>query len=161
MKPFKRGFFLGNQTPTTPLPLSLVSATQVQVGAADTPRALRAARQAFPFLEIITRWSWRCRTTEPPPAPPTSGTAAAKIREPGAATEGLGREGLEGEAEIGPGGRLSQGESGGREGRVRGHGDTGIASLLVALAKADPSGETIRSVQRWACEALLPEQVEI
>lgn len=34
-----------------------------------------------------------------------------------------------------------------------------MASLLVELAKADPSGATIRSMQRWACEAILPEQV--
>lgn len=47
-----------------------------------------------------------------------------------------------------------------RGGRAtRGRGNTGVASLLVALAKADPSGETIRSMQRWACEALVPEQV--
>lgn len=37
--------------------------------------------------------------------------------------------------------------------------NTGVASLLVALAKADPSGDTIQSMQRWACEALLPEKV--
>lgn len=37
--------------------------------------------------------------------------------------------------------------------------DTGVASLLVALTKADPSGDTIRCMQHWAVEALLPEKV--
>ncbi|CAM9888561.1 unnamed protein product, partial [Ectocarpus sp. 8 AP-2014] len=71
-----------------------------------------------------------------------------------------------GEKEVMAGGKESGGEvaataaaaaaaaSGGRS-----REDTGVASLLVELAKADPSGATIRSMQRWACEAILPEQM--
>lgn len=29
----------------------------------------------------------------------------------------------------------------------------------MALAKADPTGETIKSMMRWVCEGLMPEQV--
>lgn len=52
-----------------------------------------------------------------------------------------------------------QEELGGENAPLRNRGDTGVASLLVQLAKADPSGDTIRSMQRWACEAILPEEV--
>lgn len=48
---------------------------------------------------------------------------------------------------------------GGAVNGARGRRDTGVATLLVALATADPSGDAIRSMQRWACEALLPEEV--
>lgn len=34
---------------------------QVQRGTVDAPAGLRAARQAFPFLEMLSRWAWRCK----------------------------------------------------------------------------------------------------
>ncbi|CAM9474243.1 unnamed protein product, partial [Laminaria digitata] len=37
---------------------------EVQRGTKDIPGGLRAARQAFPFLEILARWAWRCETPE-------------------------------------------------------------------------------------------------
>ena len=43
---------------------------------------------------------------------------------------------------------------------VRGRRNTGIAALLVALARADPTGETIKSMMRWVCEGLMPELVQ-
>ncbi|CAN0493121.1 unnamed protein product, partial [Ectocarpus sp. 8 AP-2014] len=111
--------------------------SQVQEGSAEHPRALRAARQAFPFLEPLTRWSWRCRTPE------TSSST-------------------DNDGETGTGDVKEDDTKGGREGsgrRKRGRDNTGVASLLVALAKADPSGETIKSMMRWAIEGLMPEQV--
>ena len=33
----------------------------MQRGTVDTPAGLRAARQAFPFLEMLSRWAWRCK----------------------------------------------------------------------------------------------------
>ncbi|CAM9947475.1 unnamed protein product, partial [Laminaria digitata] len=109
---------------------------EVQEGSSHHPRALRASRQAFPFLEILARWSWFCQTPNTPP--PSSPSPFPSL------------------ASGGDGGGSGSGDGGGR---VRGREDTGVAPLLVALAEADPSGETIRSMQRWACEALLPEQV--
>ena len=145
---------------------------QVQQEIANHPRALRASRQAFPFLEILARWSWFCRT---PPTPPITPTATSTPFSPscarGGGRGGGGAESVDGQRELaGDGGEGGDGDGGGggggggagglsRGGRVRGRGDTGVASLLVALAKADPSGETIRSMQRWVCGALLPEQV--
>lgn len=41
-----------------------------------------------------------------------------------------------------------------------GREDTGVASLLVALGRADPSGDTIRSMQRWVIEAVTPEEAD-
>lgn len=41
--------------------LALYRCCQVQRGTMDTPAALRAARQAFPFLEMLARWAWRCK----------------------------------------------------------------------------------------------------
>ncbi|CAM9485102.1 unnamed protein product [Ectocarpus sp. 6 AP-2014] len=38
--------------------------SEVQRGAVETPGGLRAARQAFPFLEMLTRWAWRCKLSE-------------------------------------------------------------------------------------------------
>lgn len=125
---------------------------QVQEGASERPRALRAARQAFPFLEILARWAWCCHLPLDPGSLPEqmqeNGVDATGVLDgvTGAlSSEGFGSEGGEREARGG--------------GAVRGPGNTGVASLLVALARADPSGETIRSMQRWACEALVPEQV--
>ncbi|CAM9888920.1 unnamed protein product [Ectocarpus sp. 6 AP-2014] len=117
---------------------SLASAfAEVQEGSAEHPRALRAARQAFPFLEPLTRWSWRCRTPE------TSSST-------------------DNDGETGTGDVNEDDTKAGREGsgrRKRGRDNTGVASLLVALAKADASGETIKSMMRWAIEGLMPEQV--
>lgn len=59
------------------------------------------------------------------------------------------------------GGEGQQEELGRENASLRNRGDTGVASLLVELAKADPSGDTIRSMQRWACEAILPEEVRL
>ena len=134
---------------------------QVLEGTSEYPRALRASRQAFPFLEILTRWAWRCHVPPEPAAVPSRDTnAPERTGSRGQADRSILRAALEGGTEIAPGGCWSdRGELG--TGRVgsRGRGDTGVASLLVAMAKDDPSGETIRSMQRWACQALVPEQV--
>ena len=68
---------------------------------------------------------------------------------------------------VGTGGGVAEPEEaglppagGGAVDGARGRRDTGVAALLVALATADPSGDAIRSMQRWACEALLPEEVK-
>lgn len=45
-----------------------------------------------------------------------------------------------------------------QRGRGRGREKTGVATLLVVLAKADPSGGSIRALQRWAVEAVLPRR---
>lgn len=100
------------------------------------------------------RWSWRCRTPDSSADSATNdsgddtsdadtGATAARERSPGC-DEG-GDEGAGGE---------------GKRKGVRGRKSTGVASLLVALAKADPTGETIKSMMRWVCEGLMPEQVQ-
>lgn len=43
-----------------------------------------------------------------------------------------------------------------RRDRGRRRENTGVAALLVALAKADPSGDSIRALQRWVVEAVVP-----
>lgn len=135
--------------------------TQVQRGAAQTPGALRAARQAYPFLEVMARWAWRCSTT------PQELKEGVHARSNGVAASSL----------AGAGAATATSVSAAWEGRDRGEelrGDgtsvavveapvsvelkevqcwrqisnTGVAALLVALAKADPSGDIIQALQR-------------
>ncbi len=151
----------------------------------DVSLGLRASRQAFPFLEMLARWAWRCKIS--PEELATAGkrkksvtksfgkkskrkreaeaaaaAAAAAALEAAAVEEvevaaGVGGEGA-GELE-GDGGEGSGDAAAGVSRGLRGRENTGVASLLVELAKADPSGDTIRSMQRWACVAILPEEV--
>eukprot|EP00903_Cladosiphon_okamuranus_P006600 g6447.t1 len=126
---------------------------EVQERCAEYPRALRAARQAFPFLEPLTRWSWRCKTPDSSPD--------SSMKETGGDSSGTVPDAIAAH-ERGAGCGEGVGEGGARKRkkrRVRGRKDTGVPSLLVALAKADPSGETIKSMMRWVCEGLMPEQV--
>eukprot|EP00903_Cladosiphon_okamuranus_P013411 g12496.t1 len=152
---------------------------EVQRGTVDVPAGLRAARKAFPFLEMLSRWAWRCkisaeeeatagkrrksvtksfgkkskrkRETEEAAAVATAPAAAAAQAggEAGGASQDRKARELSGE-------EAAAGVGGGKE---RSREDTGVAKLLVELAKADPSGDTIRSMQRWACEAILPEEM--
>ena len=182
--------------------------SQVQRGVKDNPGGLRAARQAFPFLEILARWAWRCETPEV--AKKMSSTKSfgkkkfgkkknakgvrkgSKLKQeeegsdvtvlPVAHTTaavgtvgGVAELGVEGSQPSTPpvvkcgtdrnvaegGGEGLKPAGGGFVGGARGRQDTGVAALLVALATADPSGDAIRSMQRWACEALLPEEVRV
>lgn len=161
----------------------------MQRGTTENPAGLRAARQAFPFLEIFARWAWRCQTPEAKPKPATTKRFGKKrekdkseeARAAAARAQLTPTEGTVTEEEVAStsappdsssscggeskGYRVDNdgGGGGGTDsvGKVRGRGleDTGVASLLVALVKADPTGDTIRSMQRWACEAVLPEEV--
>ncbi|CAM9778016.1 unnamed protein product [Ectocarpus fasciculatus] len=142
--------------------------SEVQRGAVETPGGLRAARQAYPFLEMLTRWAWRCKLSEEEEAfagkrkksvtKSFGKKSKKKMREAeAAAAAAAGR----GEEEVMAGGKENGGEAAATADGGRSREDTGVASLLVELAKADPSGATIRSMQRWACEAILPEQVRL
>eukprot|EP00752_Nemacystus_decipiens_P004033 g3692.t1 len=128
---------------------------EVQEGCKEHPRALRAARQAFPFLEPLARWSWRCRTPDGSPDTPTKDCVndASNADTDVVSAHNRSVEGDEGGDEGGAG------EGRGAGMIVRGRKSTGVASLLVALGKADPTGETIKSMMRWVCEGLMPEQV--
>lgn len=134
----------------------------MQNGAREFPKALRAARQAFPFLESLARWAWRCQAPLETNANAATAATAATVTAAAAAaavTATAGQlEGMESQGHVEEGRGSASADQGHRN--RRGREDTGVASLLVALASADPSGETIRSMQRWACEALLPEQVK-
>lgn len=112
------------------------------------------------MISFCERWSWRCRT---PDSSPDSSTKDAEddASDADADTDdnlvGCERSGGSDKGRDG-----DEDEDGGRKRskpRERGRGDTGVASLLVALAKADPTGETIKSMMRWVCEGLMPEQV--
>ncbi|CAM9187780.1 unnamed protein product [Scytosiphon promiscuus] len=123
---------------------------EVHEGSAKYPRALRAARQAFPFLEPLARWSWRCQRPEVSPSP--VGDSHSQSNGIVQANMDIGTTAIHQDGE-----NRTQDRS--RKRKKRGRSNTGVASLLVALAKADPSGETIKSLMRWACEGLMPEQV--
>ena len=142
---------------------------------ADNPAGLRAARQAFPFMEILVRWAWRCHTPElVKNKPPTKNTSkasrtsnkrrnniekrdrmgsAVSVEAPSPAALGHRHRNERQESfEIDGGGVV-------QEGSVRSRENTGVASLLATLAAADPSGETIRCLQRWVCDAVLLDEV--
>lgn len=59
---------------------------QVQRGTVDAPAGLRAARQAFPFLEMLTRWAWRCKIS------PEEEATAGKRKKP--VTKSFGKKKL-------------------------------------------------------------------
>lgn len=127
--------------------------SKVQNAILETPEALRAARQAFPVLEMLSRWAWD--SYDPTGAAIAAGAHAA---ESGSGTAKLPQARLEGGNASGTPKAFSQ--SGMEaERHVDGPKDARVTSLLVALARADPSGDTIRSLQRWAHEAIMPEQV--
>lgn len=128
---------------------------------------------------IFGRWSWRCRTPKPEAAPRADGKDGGKDGGDGGDGGDDGGCAADGGTDVdggfsddgratGWGGEVDGGggESGEQERRKRnrtgggrGRSNTGVAALLVALAKADPSGETIKSMMRWVCEGLMPEQV--
>lgn len=107
----------------------------------------------FPRLLYSERWSWRCRTLD---SSPDSSTKDNGRHTSDADTEAIAARERSAGCDEG-GGKGGSGEGKRRKGR--GRRDTGVASLLVALAEADPTGETIKSMMRWVCEGLMPEQV--
>ncbi|CAM9148932.1 unnamed protein product, partial [Discosporangium mesarthrocarpum] len=108
---------------------------EVGQGASGQPKALRAARQAFPFLEMTRRWACRCQ----------EGRARTRVIPSWHGGRG-GEEktSIRGDNETQDSGQLKE---------------TGVASLLVWLAREDPSGENIRSLQKWVCEAFVSKEV--
>lgn len=145
---------------------------QVQAAIPDKPAALRAARQAFPYLEMLARWAWRCEL--PPLAPKKEGYKSFGKKKnnrkekkeqdkgggatPLTATPAAGVKAMKrNDKEVDSGADLRS--EGDKDVLGRGRASTGVAALVISLAKADPSGGTIQSMQRWACEAILPAQV--
>lgn len=111
---------------------------------------------------MLTRWAWRCHTPDPIKSTPKTkafgkkrkekkSNSSKKIALKATNTEDLKRRDNAKEGGVLEGGKACR--------RLRDREDIGVASLLAALAEADPSGETIRCLQRWACDAVLLEEV--
>lgn len=119
---------------------------------------------------MLARWAWRCHTPEPIKSTPRTKAFGKKKKEK--ESNGSRKNAFEATNTAVPKHRdnakevLSESRKEGgvlEEGkacrRLRGREDTGVASLLATIAEADPSGETIRCLQRWACDAVLLEEV--
>lgn len=108
----------------------------------------------------MARWAWRCSPTphelREEVRARSKGVTVSPIGGPGAAAADTGSPVAEGEdrresqndcngvAVVG-----MEGAAGLEEGRrPRGISNTGVAALLTAVAKADPSGDIIQALQR-------------
>lgn len=110
---------------------------------------------SFTALVHLSRWSWRCQRPQTSSSPLADSDSHSQDHSNDVEETDMGSSTTLADEN---GRHAGQDE---RRGRRRVRKNTGVASLLVALAQADPSGETIKSMMRWAREGLMPEQVSI
>lgn len=111
---------------------------------------------------MLARWAWRCHTPDPIKSTTSTKAFGKKLEENKSSS--FKKIDIEATNDVGLNSRDNGKEGGILEEektcrRSRGREDTGVASLLVAIAEDDPLGETIRCLQRWACDAILLEEV--